>query len=216
MYGIKLLVHSHTSMVRPLKFGNGQVITPTLYYTRDYLSMLGLKLNHVCKRGPRTSMKHGIDSLDSASSQVRSRQTMALTNNNHTLNIYIGSTRVQWVNSSPLSATYMRQWTGSARVHVMVCHLFRTKPLPEPILIYCQGDPWKQTSGEIWIKILFHSRKCIWTCCLRNGGCCPGGDELKASNPDLHLWIICLLISYDSPDCDQLGNLFQISTTTHI
>ena len=32
------------------------------------------------------------------------------------------------VNSSPPGAPYMHQWTGSALVRVMACHLFRTKP----------------------------------------------------------------------------------------
>ena len=38
-------------MVAPLKFRNGWVISPTLYQACNYLSMLGLKLNHVSKRG---------------------------------------------------------------------------------------------------------------------------------------------------------------------
>ena len=44
------------------------------------------------------------------------------------------------LNSSPPSTTYMRQWTGSALVQVMACRLFGAKPLPEPMLIYCQLD----------------------------------------------------------------------------
>ena len=36
-------------MVQPLKFRNGLIISPTLYQACDYLSMLGLKLNHVNK-----------------------------------------------------------------------------------------------------------------------------------------------------------------------
>ena len=51
-----------------------------------------------------------------------------------------------WVNSSPPSAAYMRQWTGSALVRVIACRLFGAKPLPEPMLTYCQLDPWEQTS----------------------------------------------------------------------
>ena len=38
----------------------------------------------------------------------------------------------------PPSAAYMRQWTLSALVQVMACHLLGAKPLPEPILTYCQ------------------------------------------------------------------------------
>ena len=52
----------------------------------------------------------------------------------------------------PLSAVYMRQWTGSVFLQVMVCHFFDEKPLPEPIMDFCQLDPKEQTGG-IGIKI---------------------------------------------------------------
>ena len=39
--------------------------------------------------------------------------------------------------------TSMRQWTGSALVHVTTCRLFGAKPLPEPTLTYCQLDSWE-------------------------------------------------------------------------
>ena len=52
------------------------------------------------------------------------------------------------VNSSPPSAPYMHQWTGSALIQVMACRLFGAKPLPEPLLAYCQLDSWKQISLE--------------------------------------------------------------------
>ena len=45
------------------------------------------------------------------------------------------------VKSSPPSAAYMSRSTGSALVHVMACHLLSAKPLPEPMLTYCQLDP---------------------------------------------------------------------------
>ena len=41
------------------------------------------------------------------------------------------------VNSSPASAAYMHQWTGSTLVQIMAWHLFGAKPLPEPRLTYC-------------------------------------------------------------------------------
>ena len=44
------------------------------------------------------------------------------------------------------SAAYMRQWTRSALVQVMACRLFGAKPLPEPMLAYCQLDSWEQIS----------------------------------------------------------------------
>ena len=43
----------------------------------------------------------------------------------------------------PLNAAYMHQWTGSALVQVMACHLLGAKPLPEPMVSYCQLDFWE-------------------------------------------------------------------------
>ena len=40
----------------------------------------------------------------------------------------------------------MHQWTGSTLIQVMACRLFGAKPLPEPVLAYCQLDSWEQTS----------------------------------------------------------------------
>ena len=50
------------------------------------------------------------------------------------------------INSSPPSAAYMHQWTGSALVQEMACRLFGAKPLPEPMLACCQLDSWEQIS----------------------------------------------------------------------
>ena len=73
---------------------------------------------------------------------------------------------ISWmiVNSSPPCAAYMRQSTASSFVRVMACCLFGAKPLPEPVMAYCQ----------IWVKFEsefchFHSRKFVWKC-LPNGG----------------------------------------------
>ena len=49
------------------------------------------------------------------------------------------------LNSSPPSATYMRQLVGSTLVQIMACRLFGAKPLSQPMLRYCQLDPWEQT-----------------------------------------------------------------------
>ena len=53
------------------------------------------------------------------------------------------------LNSSPLSASYSRQWTWSALVQVMACRLFGAKPLPEPMLAYCQLDSWELKSWNL-------------------------------------------------------------------
>ena len=50
---VKLLIYSQTSTVVPLKFGNEKVIHPRPYWACDYLCMLGLRLTHLSKRGPR-------------------------------------------------------------------------------------------------------------------------------------------------------------------
>ena len=41
---------------------------------------------------------------------------------------------LSFINSSPPSAAYMRQWIGSSLVRVMACRLFGAKPLPELML----------------------------------------------------------------------------------
>ena len=46
------------------------------------------------------------------------------------------------------SAAYMRRWTVSALVQVVVCRLFGAKPLPEPMVTHCQLDPYEQTSEK--------------------------------------------------------------------
>ena len=53
---------------------------------------------------------------------------------------------VIFLNSSRPTAAYKRRCTGSALVQILACRMFGGKPLPEPMLTYCQLDPWKQTS----------------------------------------------------------------------
>ena len=74
------------------------------------------------------------------------------------------------INSSPPSAAYMRQWTGSALVQIMACRLIGAKPLSEPMLTYCQLDLWEQTSVKFKSKYkTFHSWNFKWKCRLRSG-----------------------------------------------
>ena len=83
--------------------------------------------------------------------------------------------------SSPPNATYMGKRTRSSLVQVMVCCLFSAKPLPEPMLRYCQLDSWEQVSVKFEQEFYhFHSRKCIWKYCLPKWPpFCQGGDELN-------------------------------------
>ena len=54
----------------------------------------------------------------------------------------------------------MHQWTGSSLVHVMNWHLSSAKPLPEPILIFCQLGPWHQEQTSMELKYSnYHSQK---------------------------------------------------------
>ena len=62
------------------------------------------------------------------------------------------------LNTYPPGALYVRQWTGAALLQVMAFRLFSTKPLPEPMLTYCQLDPWTKTSLKFELKYeAFHS-----------------------------------------------------------
>ena len=58
-------------------------------------------------------------------------------------------------NSFPPSAAYMCQWTRSALVQVTACRLFDTKPLPEPMLAYCQLNKL-QWNFNRYIKLFIH------------------------------------------------------------
>ena len=50
-------------------------------------------------------------------------------------------------------------------IEIMACHLSGTKPLSEPILDYCQLNPWEKFESK---HCNFHSRKCDWKCRLQN------------------------------------------------
>ena len=82
------------------------------------------------------------------------------------------SMNVHWINSSPPSAAYMHQWTGSALVQIMTCRL----PGAKPLIMWTNAvisliEPLGTNFSEIWIKTKnFFSWKCIWKCRLGNGG----------------------------------------------
>ena len=74
----------------------------------------------------------------------------------------------------------MRPWTGSTLVQVIACRLFGAKPLPEPMLPYCQLDLWEQTSVKFESKYKpFHSWKCTWICRFGNGWYFVQGEKLR-------------------------------------
>ena len=62
----------------------------------------------------------------------------------------------------------------------MIYGLFRPKPLPEPMLPYCQLDPYEQTSVKIELKYKnCNSWKCIWKCCQWNINHFVWGEMIK-------------------------------------
>ena len=62
----------------------------------------------------------------------------------------------------------------------MACRLFGVKPLPEPMLTYCQWDPLEQTSVKFESRYkTFLSKNCILRRRHRNGAhFFPRGGEL--------------------------------------
>ena len=100
---------------------------------------------------------------------------------------YIGNLSIV----TPHGAAHMHQWTGSGLVQVMACRLFGAKPLPEPMLAYCQLDSYEHISVKFESESNhFHSRKWIWNCRLPKWRpFCPGVDELNIVTPSLRIWI---------------------------
>ena len=58
-------------------------------------------------------------------------------------------TRPQWVNSLRLRDEYIPWSPRSSLVQIRACCLFDAKPLSEPLVAYCQLDPWEQTSVKL-------------------------------------------------------------------
>ena len=80
------------------------------------------------------------------------------------------------VNSSPPSATYMCQWIASSLVQIMACRLFSAKPLPEPMMTYCQLEPsnklqwnWDQNTKLFIHKNTFENFICEMAAILSRG-----------------------------------------------
>ena len=61
--------------------------------------------------------------------------------------------RVWWV------CVCVRQWTESSLVHMMACHLFGTKALSEPMLTYCQLDPYERNLEKSKSKYFSFKKK---------------------------------------------------------
>ena len=84
-------------------------------------------------------------------------------------------------NSSSPCATHICQWTEWQLIQAMACRLFGAKPLPEPVLAYCQLESWEQISVKFESEYYyFHSRICILNChLLKWRPFCPRGGCVK-------------------------------------
>ena len=63
-----------------------------------------------------------------------------------------GVTRLQWMNSLRHSDAYMRLWAWPSLVQ-MACRWLGDKLLSEPMLHYCQLDPWEQISENAFENV---------------------------------------------------------------
>ena len=71
------------------------------------------------------------------------------------------------------------RWTGTVLVQAIACRLFGVKPLPEPMLIYCQLDPWQKTSLKFESKYeIFIHENAFETVSAKGRPFCPGEMSL--------------------------------------
>ena len=88
----------------------------------------------------------------------------------------------------------------------MACSLISESPLSKPMLLYCQLDPWEQISLKFELKSQhFHSRKCIWKCCLQILAAILSPPQCVNSQ-DVH-HIDCLLAPVNNYICHQLPTI---------
>ena len=83
----------------------------------------------------------------------------------------------------------MRQWIGSALDQVMACRLFGAKTLPEPVLAYCQLDPWEfvwNSNGNS--TIFFFQENAFEVVFCQNGGHFAEGEISYIWSDGALLW----------------------------
>ena len=93
---MKLLIHSQTSMVKPLKFGNWLVISSDVYKGCNYLSMPGLKLIHASKSGPM-SVCRGIMTKIRSVRNSGTKKSYKTLNSNKIINMKVGCNLVRCI-----------------------------------------------------------------------------------------------------------------------
>ena len=115
-----------------------------------------------------------------------------------------------FLNSSPPSAAYMRQWIGSAMFQIMACRLFGAKSLSKPMLGYCQLDefgPLWTNFSEILIKMQNFSftKMHLKILSAKWRPFCPGGDELTKFSmtrvKPIHRRLFCIKKNKNNATC---------------
>ena len=107
--------------------------------------VLGLFINRGLLQPQCSQYKH-IDTIKQYEIDINNRwklmkQVFTYNTANNAKCIYYGDHKFYHfilVNSSPLSAVYMRQWINSALVKILACRLFCAKPLSERVRGYFQ------------------------------------------------------------------------------
>ena len=91
----------------------------------------------------------------------------------------------------------------------MACRLAGAKPLSEPILEYCQLDPWEQTSVKYQSKFIhFHSRKCIWNVVWKMAAILPRPQWVNSAQP----WVLPRCLHYSDTIMSAMAS--QITSLT--
>ena len=137
-YGVSFVSYTkknHRDILRVHYIPAKLVNMPLLHFTpHGYIPML--VWNHPSSNGHQSLIAYALEILQTctkpsiwtAACNVHTCKPMLLNELQLTL----------IVNSSPSSASCMRQWTGSALVQIMDCRLFGTKLLSKPVLRHCQ------------------------------------------------------------------------------
>ena len=110
-------------------------------------------------------------------------------------------------NSSPPSATYMCQWTGSAVLQIMTCHLFGAKPLSKQMLGYCN---WTLRDKIQWNfnlnKKIFSDEKAFEYTICKMAAILSRGDELRSYSV---IGMLLPLIIIIMQNCSQALNAYS-------
>ena len=89
-----------------------------------------------------------------------------------------------------------QHWFRSALVQIMACRLFGAKPLPEPMLDYCQLDTWNKFQWNLNqnTKFFIHENASVNIVC-KKAAILSRGRWVKESGSRLKLHIAGILLS---------------------